>query len=112
MKALLTLIFVFALASHNGFTQTSVAIPNIFTPNNDGVNDVFRISTSGYTALTCSILNRNGEIVYRFYGLNGSWDGFSHAGVKVSSGVYFISLELVLPDGSVEKRQGTLQVHY
>jgi hypothetical protein len=73
---------------------------------------MFRISTAGYEALTCSILNRHGEIVYRFYGLNGSWDAFSHAGVKVTAGTYFVFLELTLPDGSTETRQGTLQVQY
>lgn len=112
MKLLRLIVLSLVLSPFGGTAQTSVIIPNVFTPNNDGINDVFRISTSGYDQLTCSILNRHGEIVYRYYGVNGSWDAFSHAGVKVSAGTYFVFLELTLPDGSTETRQGTLQVQY
>jgi len=100
------------LNSSIGFSQTSVTIPNIFTPDGDGINDVFRIQTVGYDQLTCTIFNRHGEPVYRFYGLNGTWDGFTHAGVKVTAGVYFVLLEVSLSDGSSETRQGTIQVLY
>src|SRR5687768_551097 len=110
MKTLRKITLLLLLSPLAGFSQTSVIIPNVFTPDNDGVNDMFRISTAGYESLTCSILNRHGEIVYRFYGLNGSWDAFSHAGVKVTAGTYYIFLELTLADGSTETRQGTLQV--
>lgn len=112
MKRLRNIILLFLLTPFAGFGQTSVVIPNVFTPDNDGSNDLFTIRSTGYDALTCSILNRHGEIVYRFYGLNGSWDAFSHAGVKVTAGVYFVFLELTLPDGTTETRQGTLQVQY
>ncbi|MBI3136718.1 MAG: gliding motility-associated C-terminal domain-containing protein [Bacteroidetes bacterium] len=112
MNTLRKMALLLLLSPVGGFAQTSVTIPNVFTPDNDGVNDMFRISTAGYDAMTCSILNRHGEIVYRFYGLNGSWDAFTHAGVKVTAGTYFVFLELTLPDGSTETRQGTLQVQY
>src|SRR5687768_3667484 len=110
MKLLWKITLLFLLSPLGGWGQTNVIIPNVFTPDNDGVNDLFRISTAGYDALTCSILNRHGEVVYRFYGLNGSWDAYSHAGVKVTAGTYYIFLELTLADGSTETRQGTLQV--
>jgi len=80
-------------------------MPNIISPNGDGVNDVFFITTTGFDKLTCTIYSRHGEVVYRFFGLNGNWDGYTHAGIKVSAGVYFVFLE-------VETRQGTLQVQY
>lgn len=101
-----------ALNSAIGFSQTSITIPNIFTPDGDGINDVFKIQTVGYDQLTCTIFNRHGEPVYRFYGLNGTWDGFTHAGIKVTAGVYFVLLEVSLSDGSSETRQGTIQVLY
>jgi len=112
MNWLKRIILIFGLTSSVGFSQTNVTIPNVFTPDGDAVNDIFRISTAGYEGLTCTIINRHGEPVYRFFGLNGSWDGFTHAGVKVTSGTYYILLELTLADGSTETRQGTLQVHY
>lgn len=112
MNFLTSVLFCLFLTAGAGFSQTSVQVPNVFTPDNDGVNDIFRISTSGYDALTCSIYNRHGEVVYRFYGLNGSWDAFTHAGVKVTAGTYFVFLELTLPDGTIETTHTTLQVQY
>lgn len=94
------------------FGQTDVTMPNIFTPDGDGINDVFSIRTQGFEQLTCTIFNRHGEPVYRFYGLNGTWDGFTHAGVKVTPGVYFVYLEVWTSDGNSETRQGTIQVQY
>ena len=112
MKGLKLVGLLFLLNSLFGFSQMSVSIPNIFTPNGDGVNDVFQIQSSGYDELTCTIFNRHGEPVYRFYGLNGTWDGFTHAGIKVTAGVYFVLIEISLSDGTSETKQGTLQVQY
>lgn len=94
------------------FSQTSVDIPNVFTPNGDGNNDVFSIRTTGFDELTCTIYNRNGEVVYRYFGLNGTWDGYTHAGIKVTNGVYFVFLEVATSDGTSETKQGTLEVLY
>jgi gliding motility-associated-like protein len=112
MKLLKSIFLFCCLINATVIAQTSVQIPNVFTPDNDGVNDIFRISTAGYDALTCTIYNRHGEVVYIFHGLNGSWDAFSHAGVKVSAGTYFVMLDLTLPDGTIENKHTTLQVCY
>lgn len=110
MKYLIGILFGFLLSS-GAFAQTSVEIPNVFTPDGDGVNDRFFIKTTGYEKLTCNIYNRHGEIIYRFHGLEGSWDGYTHAGVKAAPGVYFIYLQLTT-EGSddAETWQGTLQL--
>lgn len=112
MKIIRHIVLALLLSQASLYAQTGVTIPNIFTPNGDGTNEIFRISTAGFSELVCTIFNRNGEPVYRFYGLNGSWDGFTHAGVKVTAGTYFVFLELTLPDGTTETKQGTLQVQY
>ena len=80
------LLLVLTLGA-NAYSQQSISIPNVFTPDFDGVNDFFRVRTVGYEALTCRIFNRYGATVYVFEGLNGSWDGFTHAGEKVAAGV-------------------------
>lgn len=50
-------------------------IPTAFTPNNDGLNDVFHWSSYGCTQIDISIYNRWGEIIYKSNDLNGFWDG-------------------------------------
>ena len=112
MKILKTILFSICFCSMGSFNQTSVDMPNVITPNNDGVNDIFTIRTTGFEELTCTIYNRHGAVVYRFFGLNGSWDGFTHAGIKASPGVYFVILEVSTSDGTNETRQGTLELMY
>jgi gliding motility-associated-like protein len=112
MNRLGIILFLLLLCSPKIWAQDDVIIPNIITPNDDNLNDVFSIRASGYVALTCTIINRYGEPVYRFYGLNGTWDAYTHAGIKVVAGTYFVYVELEKPDGTTETRQGTLQVQY
>ena len=115
MKLLRTILFLSCLTAFNGFSQQSenvVDIPNIITPNGDGVNDVFRINSSGFSEISVTIYNRYGEVVYKYFGENGSWDGFTHAGVKVSAGVYYVYVEVTNSTGTVFTDQETLQVQY
>ena len=113
MKLLRIISFIILFSGFSGYSQNVVTIPNIFTPNGDGDNDVFQIrDADSFDKLTCTVFNRYGEPVYRFFGINGSWDGYTHAGVKVSAGVYFILLEVAASDGEVKTQQATLQVHY
>lgn len=65
-------------------------IPNVFSPNNDGVNDVFFIPSVGIEFMEVFVFNRYGEIVYEWYGRNGFWDGYTYpAGQPVPDGTYF-----------------------
>lgn len=94
------------------FGQDNITIPNVITPDGDGVNDVFFVKSSGYEELTCTIYTRHGEVIYRYYGLNGTWDAHSHAGIKVSAGCYFVFIEATAADGSIITKQGILEVVY
>jgi len=63
-----------------------VYIPNVFTPNGDGVNDFFTIrATEGAVDLT--IFNRWGEEVYFDKNYQGDWDG-TYQGKPLAEGVY------------------------
>ena len=108
-KLILTICLFISMSS---FSQNYVEMPNIITPNGDGINDEFKVRAIGLEDLTCTIFNRYGETIYRYFGINGTWDGYTHAGVKVSAGTYFVIIEATTEDGEIVKNQGSIQVQY
>ncbi len=70
------------------------SLPNVFTPNNDGVNDYYDLSLLGaYKEVTFVILNRWGNIVFEFDQNNMLWDGANKGGSQCSEGIYFYMLK-------------------
>ncbi len=76
-----------------------VIMPASFTPNGDGVNDVFKIYCECAVSLKFSVLNRWGELIYESSADHFQWDG-TKDGVDVSAGVYFVSYTGVYFSGS------------
>ena len=66
--------------------------PNAFTPNGDGVNDVFAISGFGEEAIELMIFDRWGEQLYTTTELSRPWDG-KYAGGLVKQDVYVYKLK-------------------
>ena len=65
-----------------------IYVPNAFTPNNDGRNDILRAITSGMKELKYfSVYNRWGELVFTTTDSNKGWDG-TFKGKKQNTGVY------------------------
>lgn len=74
----------------NVISETSILIPNVFTPNGDNKNDVFKINSTGLKSLNCSIFNRWGLQIYEWEGINGYWDGTVKSGMAPDGTYYFI----------------------
>lgn len=64
-------------------------VPNVFTPNNDGWNDVFDVRTSAVGPFKLEIYNRWGNVVFENSSPLISWDGTTSAGVQAPAGTYF-----------------------
>ena len=75
-------------------------LPTAFTPNGDGINDVYRvIADSMNTALsTLTIWDASGNGVYTG-DLTQSWDGNDLTGTKCPTGLYNVSMKLVTLKG-------------
>jgi len=56
-------------------SDESIFIPNAFSPNNDGLNDVFRLQGTVIESLTLEIYDRWGNPVFRTNDINTAWDG-------------------------------------
>lgn len=71
-------------------------IPNVFTPNDDGINDEFEIQL-GQRLEQCSdikIWNRWGELVFESRDQHHTWDGRTFSGEVCAQGVYFFVLSV------------------
>ena len=65
-----------------------LTIPNVFTPNGDGVNDVFTIDGKAITDFNLTIVNRWGNTIFESNDINTSWDGTAD-GTPCLDGTYF-----------------------
>jgi gliding motility-associated-like protein len=83
------------------YINTAFDIPNVFTPNGDGKNDVFTITGKGIRSLHGEIFNRWGQKEYEWNTINGGWDGHSASGMPCNDGTYFLLLEVVGEDGKI-----------
>ncbi len=85
-----------------------VIIPNVFTPNGDGVNDVFWIKLSkSITDVELIILNRWGELVFHTDIAGNSWDGTVN-GKEAMEGVYFYKIKITNHKQEVKELDGFL----
>jgi gliding motility-associated-like protein len=71
-------------------------IPNVFTPDGDGLNDNFMVESKSLRYISIEIFSRSGMKVYTFYGEGErlrewqGWDGnVNNSSIKASPGVYF-----------------------
>ncbi|MCX8079745.1 MAG: gliding motility-associated C-terminal domain-containing protein [Bacteroidia bacterium] len=92
------------------FDKSSLRLPNIFTPNNDGVNDVFRPIMEGIKYIHVMIFNRWGLMVKEWNQLNGFWDGYTSADMPCVEGTYFVICEAEGVDGVRYSLKSSLQL--
>ncbi|MBM77264.1 MAG: hypothetical protein CL846_02165 [Crocinitomicaceae bacterium] len=84
-----------------------IDIPNVFTPNNDGNNDLFKVSLPGrmYECASLSIYNQWGQIQFYNDGNNLNWDGTNNSGIAAPQGTYFYTVSI-----KHESASGTFQL--
>jgi len=83
-----------------------IKIPNVITPNGDGVNDRFLIENFEILSLAkLQIYNRWGRLVYESEQYKNDWDANS-----VSGGTYFYTLEIQYINGIIKNYSGTITV--
>lgn len=66
-----------------------IIMPNVFTPNGDGINDYFQPIVHNVSEFSCTILDRWGKVIYEFSGVNDKWSGQNSHGATVPDGTYY-----------------------
>lgn len=92
------------------YNEVRLFIPNVFTPNGDGLNDLFEV---GYTPGTIlgmegSIWNRWGAKIYEFGSPDYSWWNGKSENQDASAGVYFYIIEVINLQNETLKYKGTV----
>ena len=88
--------------------SSSIYLPNVFTPNNDSVNDIFKPIARGIKELNMWIYNRYGVIMFSSDKVNSFWDGYTSSGEPCQAGIYFCVAEAIGFDGKAYKLKGNL----
>lgn len=78
-----------------------IYVPNSFTPNNDGINDIFKVSTINIIRLEIQIFDRWGILIYQSNDLEGNWNG-NKDGNAVQADTYIC--RILATDGSGKTR--------
>ncbi|MES2111911.1 MAG: gliding motility-associated C-terminal domain-containing protein [Bacteroidota bacterium] len=86
-----------------------VFIPNTFTPNGDGINDLFNVTITNLKSYHIRIFDRWGQQLFEARDILRSWDG-TYNGKRVAFGVYFYVVDAVSSDGEGVKRSGWVTV--
>lgn len=73
--------------------EEEITLPNVFTPNDDGVNDYFKIAISDKSDFQIIVINQSNSVVFQSNSVNFRWDGRLQSGEPAPAGnyVYFIS---------------------
>ena len=81
-------------------SESKLDMPNAFSPNGDGINDIYKAKT-GYQSLVefhAYIFNRWGQKLYEWTDPAGGWDG-KYKGKDVKDGVYYVLVNAKGADG-------------
>lgn len=82
-------------------------IPNAFSPNGDGLNDVFRPTTSKFlTNYKMTIFSQWGTVVFESVNAETGWDGSGLSGTFAPSGVYAFQIDYYDSIGRPTVKQG------
>ena len=92
------------------FGESSILIPNVFTPNGDGSNDFFSVFGENLIEVKGEIFNRWGQKMFAWDNVNGKWDGRTLSGNEVPDGTYFYIIEAKGVDGKEYFEKGTLSL--
>ncbi len=86
-----------------------ILLPNAFTPNGDGLNDVFEAKGKRFTGFSMQVINRTGAILYTSDNIETGWNG-TYKGQPQPAGVYTYQVTVTLQDGTIKQRTGTVNL--
>ncbi len=92
---------------------SKLEVPNVFTPNGDGSNDVFFLKVANVSEINALIFDRWGNKVYESNSTTGNieWDGKSSAGKELPAGTYFYIIKATGKDDKLYDQKGNVSIY-
>lgn len=88
---------------------TDIFVPNAFTPNNDGKNDIFKAYGSSIKNIEMKIFDQWGRAVHETNNNSIGWDG-THKGKAQPAGVYMYVIKIRLHNEDSFIKKGTINL--
>ena len=82
-------------------------IPNAFSPNGDGINDIFLAYSAGVKEIDFSVFNRWGEKIFFSNDISFGWDGY-YKGSLMPPSVFVYYIQVTYLDGDVRTAKGSV----
>ncbi|MFM9984961.1 MAG: gliding motility-associated C-terminal domain-containing protein, partial [Flavobacteriales bacterium] len=93
------------------YPPVQLYIPNTFTPDGDGINDVWLFEANGVMTFELKIFNRWGDVIFSSTNPNVAWTGDVHDGeYYAQDAVYSWYIEYTGVDGDAKSRSGSVNV--
>jgi len=90
------------------YADEDIRMANVFTPNNDSINEVFNFVGIGVKASNLKIFNRWGEKLFESDDQRKGWNGKTANGVMCPEGAYFWQLYVQMQSGKKSYYSGTV----
>ncbi|MDE6226351.1 MAG: gliding motility-associated C-terminal domain-containing protein, partial [Muribaculaceae bacterium] len=84
-------------------------VPNFFSPNNDNINDEWKVSHQSLTQFECWIFDKAGKQVFHFNDPSEGWNGKIN-GRSVKSGVFYYVIKAVGADKKIYDLSGDINI--
>ena len=92
--------------------ESTILLPNIFTPNGDGKNDFLSIKIGEVTEFSVVILNQANKVIFTSNDPNFLWDGFATNGELSPAGTYVYYISAKDLNGKLLTKYSSLTISY
>jgi gliding motility-associated-like protein len=93
-------------------SDPDIWVPNVFTPNGDGINDIVTLPYPSFKSYDIQILNRWGNLIFELKDQTGIavWDGYDFNGQLHTDGVFFYRLRGEMLGGTLIDKHGFIHL--
>jgi large repetitive protein len=73
--------------------SSKIIVPNVFTPNDDKINDLLEVQTNGKSRYLFQVYSSSGILVFKLESVYIRWGGENLSGEKLNQGIYYYTIE-------------------